>query len=180
MIRLEPLAPQHAPPLLAGQDELLAQEIIGRRWERQPLHAFLERTARWRPDGPLREFAALFGDATGDSGDCPQAPHDELVGGGGLALLGAGIERGQGALTYWVLAAHRGQGRGHAIAAALVERARTVPRLHELVLRIDPQNHASQAVARSLGATPTGRTERHPARPSRLVGRWILELEPEQ
>lgn len=176
MIRLEPLAPQHAPPLLAGQDELLAQEIIGRRWDRGSLHTFLERTARWRPDGPLREFAAML---TG-RGPAARVPQEDLVGGGGLALLGAGIERGQGALTYWVLAAHRGQGRGHAIAAALVERARTVPRLHELVLRIDPQNHASQAVARSLGATPTGRTERHPARPSRLVGRWILELEPEQ
>lgn len=180
MIRLEPLAPQHAPSLLAGQDDLLAQEIIGRRWERQPLHAFLERTARWRPDGPLREFAALFGDATGDSGDCPQAPHDELVGGGGLALLGAGLERGQGALTYWVLAAHRRQGHGHAIAAALVEQARAVPRVRELVLRIAPQNRASQAIARALGASPTGQVESHPARPSHPVGRWVLDLSPEQ
>lgn len=180
MIRLEPLAPQHAPSLLAGQDDLLAQEIIGRRWEPEPLQAFLERTARWRPDGPLREFAAVRDEAAGDRGDCSHSPPDELVGGGGLALLGAGLARGQGALTYWVLAAHRSQGHGHAIAAALVAQARAVPRVRELVLRIAPQNLASQAVARALGARPTGRTERHPARPSRPVGRWILDLSAEQ
>ena len=180
MIRLEPLAPQHAPSRLAGQDDLLAQELIGRRWDHEALHEFLERAARWRRDVPIREFAAVLGDATGDSGDGSQAPQGDVLGGGGLALLGAGLDRGQGALTYWVLAAHRGRGNGHAIAAALVEQARAVPRVRELVLRIAPRNRASQAVARALGARPTGQTERHPARPSRSVGRWVLDLSPEQ
>lgn len=155
--------------MLAGQDEALAQEIVGRHWDPEGLDAFLERAARWRPDGPLREFAALE-DAGRDEA--------EMVGGGGLALLGAGLERGQAALTYWALAGHRGRGHGRAVAAALVDHARAEPRIRELVLRIAPGHHASQAVARSLGVRPTGRTEPHPADASRTADRWALHLAP--
>lgn len=168
MIDLRPLRPGHGEAILAGQDELLAREIVGRRWDRPGLEAFLERVANWRTDGPLREYAALTG--TGHA-------EGELVGGGGLALLGAGIERGQAALTYWVLEAHRGRGHGHAIAAALLQRARAEPRIGELVLRIDPGNHASRAVARALGARPTGRSEPHPSERRRTVARWGLVLD---
>ena len=168
MIDLQPLRPRHGEAILAGQDELLAREIIGRRWDRPGLEAFLERVQNWRTDGPLREYAALSGTGHGQG---------ELIGGGGLALLGAGIQRGQAALTYWVLKAHRGSGHGHAIAAALLQHARAEPRIGELVLRIDPGNHASQAVARALGARPTGRSEPHPCARRRTVGRWSLVLD---
>lgn len=167
MIQLHPLRPGHGEAILAGQDELLAREIVGRRWDRPGLEAFLARVANWRPAGPLREYAALAGAGHGEG---------ELVGGGGLALLGAGIERGQAALTYWVLEAHRGRGYGHAIAAALLERARAEPKIRELVLRISADNDASQAVARALGAQPTGRCEPHPSDPQRSVGRWSRQL----
>lgn len=169
MIHLERLGPGHGPPLLAGQDQALAAEIVGRRWTPELLDAFLERAARWQADGPCREYAAV-------STDAAAAP--VLRGGGGITLLGPGLARGEAALTYWVLRAHRRRGTGRQIAAALVERARAEPRIDRLVLRIAPGNTASRAVARSLGARETAHRERHPADASRQVTRWVLDLRP--
>lgn len=191
MIRLEKLSPQHADPILDGQDDLLAAEVFGVHWEADALSAFLDRASRWQADGPLREYAAMDDGAgaiggagtgagvgaAGESATCgARGTGGELIGGGGLHLLGAGLERGQAALTYWVLAPHRGQGYGTEIATALVDLARTEQRVHQLMLRIAPHNAASAAVASSLGATPTGTTERHPADGTRFVARWTLPL----
>lgn len=162
MIHLEGLGPRHADAILAGQDASLAAEIVGERWSRESLDSFLARAARWRADGPIREFAA---DLDG-----------VLIGGGGLNLLDPGLERGEAALTYWILAAHRGHGYGHSVAAALVLRARAEPRISRLVLRISPTNTASLALARRLGAERKGEAGRHPAGATRTVDRWVLEL----
>ncbi|GAA4525441.1 GNAT family N-acetyltransferase [Brachybacterium paraconglomeratum] len=162
MIHLERLGPRHADAILAGQDPALAAEIVGQRWSRESLDSFLARAARWRADGPIREYAAELDGV--------------LIGGGGLNLLDTGLERGEAALTYWLLATHRGRGHGHVLAAALVSRARAEPRISRLVLRIAPTNSASSALARSLGAERTGEVERHPADAARTVDRWVLEL----
>ena len=200
MIHLVPLGPEHAEQILHGQDQRLADEVFGVRWEAETLDAFLRRAGRWRADGPLREFAAMAPAeevtehpgavdhvhsrrATAPAGR-PAATGSgahRLIGGGGIHLLGAGLDRGQAALTYWVLPAHRGLGLGARIAGALVQRARLEARIVELVLRIAPGNSASQAVARGIGARPlrTGHatvTERHPADAARLVERWTLPL----
>lgn len=159
-LRLEPLGPQHGLALLAGQDEQLAREIIGGRWEPDALADFLDRAARWRADGPVREYAALV--------------DGELVGGGGLHLLAPGLARGEAALNYWVLQGCRGRGLGHAIAALLVAQARADAGIARLVLRIAPGNAGSLAVARGLGAQSTGAVERHPADGRRAVERWEL------
>lgn len=164
-LRLEPLGPQHGLALLAGQDEQLAREIIGGRWEPDALADFLDRAARWRADGPVREFAALEGgDPAGGT----------LVGGGGLHLLAPGLARGEAALNYWVLQGCRGRGLGHAIAALLVAQARADAGIARLVLRIASGNAGSLAVARGLGAQSTGAVERHPADGRRAVERWEL------
>lgn len=187
MIRLDRLGLQHAAPILDGQDDLLTAEVFGVRWKADALAAFLDRATRWQADGPLREYAAVDDGSgairgAGAGGAGPAATHGgrdpggELIGGGGLHLVGAGLERGQAALTYWVLSPHRGQGHGSAIATALTDLAREEPRITQLVLRIAPHNAASAAVARSLGATPTGTTERHPADVSCSVDRWTLPL----
>ncbi|HLQ80313.1 MAG TPA: GNAT family protein [Brachybacterium sp.] len=171
MIRLERLGPEHAEAILAGQDHRLAEEIVGQRWTRESLDAFLARAARWRSDGPVREFAAVDGgEAAGPTGS------GTLLGGGGLHLVDPGLERGQAAMTYWLLGRHRGRGHGHALAATLVEHARADARIRELVLRIAPTNHPSRALARGLGARPTGEVERHPADAERTVDRWVLAL----
>ncbi|WP_114855153.1 GNAT family N-acetyltransferase [Brachybacterium sp. YJGR34] len=162
-MRLERLGPRHAEELLAGQDAELAREIIGRRWERAGLEAFLERSARWREDGPLCELAAVDADGA-------------LQGGGGLNAIAPGLERGQAALTYWVLARHRGRGIGRRIAAGIVREARSRGTVAELVLLIAPENRASCAIARELGAVPTDGPRRHPADPARSVRRWLLPL----
>lgn len=172
MIRLERLGPEHAPALLAGQDAQLAQEIVGERWTRETLDAFLARAARWRPEGPIREFAAVDGRAVDGAAAGPAV----VLGGGGLHLLDPGLDRGQAALTYWLLARHRGLGAGRTLASALVDRARADARISELVLRIAPTNQASRALARHLGALPTGESERHPADATRTVDRWVLDL----
>lgn len=163
MLLLERLGPRHADAILAGQDAALAAEIVGERWSRENLESFLARAARWRADGPIREYAAGLDGV--------------LIGGGGLNLLDPGLERGEAALTYWLLAAHRGRDHGHALAAALVDRARAEPRISRLILRIAPANSASRALARSLGAERTGEVERHPTDAARTVDRWVLELE---
>lgn len=162
-IRLVPLGPAHASALLAGQDEDLVREVFGRRWDEESLDAFCARASRWRPDGPIRELVALNGDGA-------------MVGGGGVHLLGAGLERGQADLTYWVLAPARGRGIGQAIAARLLALARRDVRVTDAVLRIAPGNVASTAVARALGAAPTGHLERHPADTSRHVERWSIPV----
>ena len=165
MIRLERLGPPHAEEILAGQDEVLAREIIGRPWGRERLEEFLGRCARWREDGPVQEVAAFEGDA---------AP---MVGGGGLQRLAPGLARDQVALTYWLLARARGRGLGVPLAEALVERARRGTTAREAVLLIAPDNAASQAVATTLGARPTGELVRHPADGTRRAERWLLDLE---
>ncbi len=163
-LHLVRLGPEHADALLAGQDAQLAREIVGRRWDRVRLGEFLERAARWREDGPLREFAALDADT------------HALRGGGGLNTLAPGLEPGQALLTYWLLAAHRGRGLGGELAQALVEQARGWVELRELVLLIAPENATSWAVARGAGAVKVGDGVRHPADARREVERWVLTL----
>lgn len=63
------------------------------------------------------------------------------------------------------------------VAAALVALAARDPRIDRLVLRIAPDNSASLAVARRLGAAPTGREEPHPAGGGRRTDRWELTLQ---
>ena len=160
MIRLRALDPQDADALLLGQDDALAREISGGRWDRAALVAFLDRCSRWSSDGPIREYAAV----------------DGMASGGGLNRLAPGVERGHAAMTYWVLPAHRGKGLGQEIASALVDCARGDQRISQLVLFIAPHNDPSRAVARNIGAAPTGTPERHPADPARVVDRWVLDL----
>ncbi|UEJ82017.1 GNAT family N-acetyltransferase [Brachybacterium halotolerans subsp. kimchii] len=199
-VRLERLGSSHAGAILAGQDRALAREVFGRRWEPAELAEFLERAERWSMDGPVREFAACqvgggnadidactgmnagTGAGTGaDAGTDARAcsARGEIVGGGGLHLLGPGLERGQADMSYWVLAPQRRHGWGAAIARALRDTARSDPRICTLVLRIPPENVASQHVARGAGARPTGRSERHPGDASRRVERWELDLDDE-
>ena len=163
-IRLEPLGPQHGPEILAGQDEALALEIIGRHWTAASLEEFLARCARWRADGPLRELAAL---ETGSG---------RLLGGGGLNRHAPGLARDQVALTYWLLADARGSGLGTELAAAVLARAAMMPGVLEAVLLIDPANGSSQAVARGIGARPTGEQAPHPAGRGRTAERWVAAL----
>lgn len=199
-VLLERLGAAHADDILAGQDQALAQEVFGCRWEPDGLAEFLERAQRWRPEGPLREFAArpitagpptdptrgsgiglTTVPSTGPTSDPgtrgAAAPTRGIVGGGGLHLLGPGLERGQADMSYWVLAPHRGCGWGAEIVRALREAAANDPRIRTLVLRIAPQNEASRRVARGAGAMPTGRSERHPGDAERRVERWELELD---
>jgi RimJ/RimL family protein N-acetyltransferase len=170
-VHLEQLQGSHAAAILAGQDRALAREVFGCRWEPEGLAEFLARTERWRPDGPLREYAARPADGGPDGGQ-----GGAIVGGGGLHLLGPGLEQRQADMTYWVLAPHRGHGWGTAIAQALCGAASSDPRIATLVLRISPENTASQRVARAVGASPTGHSERHPGDASRRVERWELDL----
>lgn len=167
MIRLERLGPPHAEAILAGQDEALAREIIGRPWDGARLEEFLGRCAGWREDGPVQEFAAL------------EEPAGRMVGGGGLHRLAPGLARDQAALTYWLLADARGCGLGVPLAEALVERARAMAGVQEAVLLIAPENSASQTVATTLGARPTGSLVPHPADGARRAERWVLDLVPE-
>ena len=48
--------------------------------------------------------------------------------------------------------------------------------LQEAVLLIAPYNTASQTVARTLGARPTGELVPHPAGGTRRAQRWVLDL----
>lgn len=182
-LTLEPLGVQHAAAILAGQDDALAEEISGRRWDSTAITEFLDRASRWQEDGPIREFAALAAPAAADHAERASAGASTeslsgttFVGGGGLNLLAPGIDRGQAAMTYWVTAARRGKGWGREIARHLVHRARDEHRISQLLLFIAPHNAASQAVARGLGARPEGELEQHPADPMRTVHRWLLDL----
>ncbi|MDN5685250.1 MAG: GNAT family N-acetyltransferase [Brachybacterium sp.] len=178
-LRLERLGPRHAGAILAGQDAVLAEEIIGARWDPEVLDDFLERAARWRDEGPIREYAAMLDDTTrcaSSDSDHSRLIEGELLGGGGLNLVAPGLGRGQAALTYWLLAEHRGRGHGLELAGSLVDRARSDARIAQLVLRIAPHNEASRAIARRLGAVSTGTRDRHPADASRLADRWVLDL----
>lgn len=168
-IRLERLGPRHAEEILTGQDEALAREIVGRPWDRERLEEFLARCARWREDGPVVEFAAL------------EVGNGRLLGGGGLNRLAPGLGPGQVALTYWLLAGARGRGLGVPLAEALADRARDPPARRgttrsEAVLLIAPDNTASQSVARTLGARPTGELVPHPAGGTCRAQRWVLDL----
>src|SRR5699024_12439488 len=117
----------------------------------------------------------VFGPSAGRGAAAPVRP-GTLLGGGGLHLADPGLERGQAAMPYWLIDRHRGRGHGHVLAAALVEHALADARIRELVLRIAPTNHSSRALARGLGARPTGEVARHPAEADRIADRWVLAL----
>ena len=165
-MRIERLGPQHAQQLLAGQDEALAAEIIGRSWTPETLDAFLARTALWRADGPFRE------------------PRRSLPGAGahpprrrGLALLGTRPGARRGGADVLGAACAPVPGHGQRLAAALVD-ITWAERIDHLVLRIAPTTRR-RGRGRAL-ARGTGIEERHPADVHRRVQRWVLDLRAER
>jgi [ribosomal protein S5]-alanine N-acetyltransferase len=84
---------------------------------------------------------------------------DEPLGNVGLHHLDLPARRGE--LSYWLLPCARGRGLATRAARALVRHGFEVMGLESIVLDIEVDNEASQAVARRLGAVPVeaGRAE---------------------
>jgi RimJ/RimL family protein N-acetyltransferase len=94
---------------------------------------------------------------------------------GTVALSDPDWERRSAELGFWVVPAERDEGLATRAAALVLGWAFRELRFRELALTIEPGNEASFAVARKLGAEPTGEilTEQLRGEEYRLE-RWVL------
>ncbi len=140
-VRLREWCPEDAPLLVALFDDDLVRRFtpLPNPFDRPAAEAYLERARKARRDGQRVQLAI-----TADGGE----PLGEVL------LFGIDHDRSEAELGYVVGAAHRGRGLATGALALMSGYARSLG-LTRLLLRIDPGNTASCAVARRCGFTLT-------------------------
>lgn len=149
MTVLRPLRIDDAPAHLAGEDEELWRWLTdGHPGTPATVAAFIERNiASWRAGGPIRNFG-VWDEATG-----------ELVGNVEANLAEDHCGPGEANVSYAIWPAHRR--RGHATRAVELMCADLAEHTSAdtVVLRIEPANTLSLAVARRCGFVEVAATE---------------------
>jgi RimJ/RimL family protein N-acetyltransferase len=149
VVRLRPLAPHDAPEHLAGEDaELWRWVTEGHPGTIETVNAFIERNLQsWNALGPLRNFGVW----------------DEVGG----ALLGnceanfaqEGLAPGEVNLSYAIWPAFRGRGYATRAVSLLCTYLASETDRDVAIIRVDPANARSIAVAERCGFTPIASTE---------------------
>ncbi|MFE2106268.1 GNAT family N-acetyltransferase [Kitasatospora sp. NPDC059463] len=161
VVTLTPFRAEDIDAHLAGEDELLVRWLNGGPSTRAGTEEYVRRcTAQWVYRGPAR----VFGIRTG--------PEPVLAGTIDLRFAMPCLGPGQVNIAYGLYPAFRGRGlvtrAVHLVCGyAAQEGAR------EGVIRVDPENHASAAVARRAGFRYAGRM---PEPPGSALDRYVREL----
>ena len=141
-VRLREWRPADAPLLVGLFDDELVRRFtpLPNPFDLPAAEAYLERARRARHDGQRVQLAI-----TADG----EEPLGEVL------LFGIDHDRSEAELGYVVGAAHRGRGLASGALILMAGYARDRLDLTRLLLRIDPGNAASCAVARRAGFTLT-------------------------
>ncbi|GHA92040.1 GNAT family N-acetyltransferase [Streptomyces termitum] len=148
-VTLSPLRADDVGPHLAGEDALLVRWLSGAPSTREGAEAYFRHCReQWATAGPLRAFGIRT--AGGPDGG------PVLAGTIDVRFSAAGLDPGQVNVAYGLYPSWRGRGLAtRAVLLLLPYVAREGGR--EAVIKVDPGNPASAAVARRAGFTPAGR-----------------------
>ncbi|MDA2804270.1 GNAT family N-acetyltransferase [Nocardiopsis suaedae] len=146
IITLSPLRPADAEAHLAGEDERLVRWLSGEPATREGVEAYLRHCReQWESAGPLRAFGIRVGAG------------EVLAGTVDLRFALEALSPGQVNVAYGLYPAWRGRGLATR-AVVLAARYAAGEGAGQAVIRVDPENTASAAVARRAGFRPSGRT----------------------
>lgn len=145
-VRLRPLREADLPAHVTGCDALVVRWSGGGEPSTEEEHrAWLRRNARaWTDDEDLLDLAV------------EDAVTGEHVGVVGIQRHRPELDEGDVNLTYAVYAGHRGRGYAAAAVRAAMSTAGTRGPVRRFVIRCDPENGASAAVAARAGFTAHG------------------------
>jgi len=140
VLRLRPLMPDDAAAQVDGEDDHMVRWLSGGRSTREQQRAYLASAARaWSQ----RQRAFDLGIARVDGGT--------LIGVVGIQSDKSYLEPGDVNLTYGLYAPWRGQGLATRAVALAIDVAIKRFDPERLVIRVDPANEPSAAVAQRLG-----------------------------
>ena len=141
-VTLSPLRLDDAEAHLAGEEEQLVRWLSGGPGTREGVEAYLRHCReQWDTIGPLRAFGIRVG------------TDEALAGTIDLRFAAEGLSPGQVNVAYGLYPAWRGRGLATR-AVLLVVRYAASDGAEEAVIRVEPENAASAAVARRAGFTP--------------------------
>ncbi|QYX82525.1 GNAT family N-acetyltransferase [Streptomyces akebiae] len=145
-VTVSPLRPDDAEAHLAGEDDALVRWLSGGPSTPEGVEAYLRHCReQWETAGPLRAFGIRVG------------VDEELVGTIDLRVSVEGLAPGQVNVAYGLYPSGRGRGLATRAVLLVCGYAATMGG-KEAVIRVEPENTASAAVARRAGFTPGGRT----------------------
>ncbi|MCX4530919.1 MULTISPECIES: GNAT family N-acetyltransferase [unclassified Streptomyces] len=140
-VTLSPLCPDDVDAHLAGEDDQLVRWLSGGPGTRAGVEKYVEHCMeQWAVDGPLRAFGIRAGS------------RKVLAGSIDLRFDMAGLAPGQVNIAYGLYPDWRGQGLATR-AVALVRGYAAAAGATQGVIKVDPENGASVAVARRAGFT---------------------------
>jgi RimJ/RimL family protein N-acetyltransferase len=142
IIALSPLRLDDAEAHLAGEDEQLVRWLSGGPGTREGVEDYIRHCReQWDTAGPLRAFGIRVG------------IDEALAGTIDLRFTAEGLSPGQVNVAYGLYPYWRGRGLATR-AVLLVSRYAASEGAKEAVIRVEPGNAASAAVARRAGFTP--------------------------
>ncbi|MFD8079294.1 GNAT family N-acetyltransferase [Streptomyces sp. NPDC059718] len=142
IITLSPLRLDDAEAHLAGEDEPLVRWLSGGPGTREGVVAYIRHCRQqWDTAGPLRAFGVRAG------------ADETLAGTIDLRFAAEGLSPGQVNVAYGLYPSWRGRGLATR-AVLLVSRYAANEGGKEAVIRVEPENAASAAVAQRAGFTP--------------------------
>jgi RimJ/RimL family protein N-acetyltransferase len=145
VVRLRPLAPCDAAEHLAGEDiELWRWLTNGRPGTIETVNALIERSqASWSTLGPIRNFG-LWDEATGALAGNIEANSAQET-----------LAPGEVNISYAIWPTFRGRGYATRAIELLCTYLATETGAEAAIIRVEPENTRSVAVARRSGFTPT-------------------------
>lgn len=140
VVTLRPLALGDAETHLAGEDEELIRWLNGGPGTPERVGAYVRRClASWEAGGPTFTFGIRTG------------ADDLLIGTIDVQLAHAALVPGQANLAYGLYPHARGHGFATRAVALACRFVAALPDITEVVIRVDPRNPASAAVAERAG-----------------------------
>lgn len=163
IIALSPLRLDDVEAHLTGEDDLLVRWLSGGPGTREGVEGYFRHCReQWETAGPLRAFGIRV-----DAGGV-------LAGTVDLRFAGEGLAPGQVNVAYGLYPSWRGRGLATR-AVRLVCQYAADEGAEEAVIRVEPENRASAAVARRAGFAPGGQTR---GKDGTRFDRYLRELHP--
>lgn len=142
IITLSPLRLDDVEAHLAGEDELLIRWLSGGPGTREGVEAYVRHCReQWDTAGPLRAFGIRL------------CADEVLAGTIDLRFAGDGLAPGQVNVAYGLYSSWRGRGLATRAVLLASQYAASEGGV-EAVIKVEPENSASAAVARRAGFTP--------------------------